>query len=344
MGRAPAPAISWRMRSASSPGSMTAHWAAASSMTRYVFSTNAPLGIWTIFMSVGRLQRGEVLLHRNRSRGGIAYRRGDLTRHLAAHVTRGEEPWKRRHHLLIGDQVTRGIVLHVRLDHARVGLEADEDEYAADPELYVFTGAGVREQQVIDALPGPLDLHHAFVPDHLDLGVREGPLLEDLRRPQLVAAVYDVDLAGVTGEIVRLLDGGIAAAHDREHLALEKRAVAHRAVRDALRRVLLLTRHAQLHRGPAGREDHRRRTVQHPPRGRDVEPAVLGLAHPLHGVGDDRGAEFPGMLAHLLGQVPPLDALEPDVVLDQVGVQELATRSTALDRERLQHPATRVHG
>src|SRR5436190_20058123 len=121
MGRAPAPPISWRMRSASSPGSMTAHWAAASSMTRYVFSTNAPLGIGTIFTSVGRLQRGEVLLHRDRRGRGIAHRRRDLTRHLAADVAGGEQPRKRRHHLLLGHQVTGGIVLQVPPDPARVG-------------------------------------------------------------------------------------------------------------------------------------------------------------------------------------------------------------------------------
>jgi len=82
---------------------------------------------------------------------------------------------------------------------------------------------------------------------------------------QLVAAVHDVNLARVAGEIVRLLDGGVAAAHDREHLALEERAVAHRTVRDALRRVLLLTRHAELHRRPAGREDHGGGPVQRTP-------------------------------------------------------------------------------
>src|SRR5437867_5974881 len=230
------------------------------------------------------------------------------------------------------------------LDHAGVGLETDEDEYAADPEPHVVTGAGVREQQVTDALPGSFDLHHVLVPDHLDLGVREGTLLEDLRRPELVAAVHDVDLARVAGEIVRLLDGGVTAAHDRQHLAFEDRAVAHRAVRDALRRVFLLTRHRELHRRPAGREEDRRGAVQHAPRARNVKPAVFRLAHSLHGVGDDFGAEFLGMLAHLLGEVPSLDALEPDIVLNQIGVEQLAPRSATLDRNRLQHSATRIHG
>src|SRR6059036_2667674 len=77
----------------------------------------------------------------------------------------------------------------------------------------------------------PLDLHHLLVPDHLDLRIREGPLLQDLRGPELVAPVHDVDLARVAGEIVRLLHRGVAPADDGEHLALEERAVAHRAVR-----------------------------------------------------------------------------------------------------------------
>src|SRR5439155_4785912 len=81
-------------------------------------------------------------------------------------------------------------------------------------------------------------------------------LLEDLRRTEPVAAVHHEHFARVAREIVRLFDGGVAAAHDREHLALEERAIAHRAIRDALARVLQLARNAQLHRRATGGEDH----------------------------------------------------------------------------------------
>src|SRR5207245_9004275 len=101
---------------------------------------------------------------------------------------------------------------------------------------------------------GALDLQHAFVPDHLDLGVREGALLDDLRRPQLVAPMHDVHFGRVARELVSLLDGGVAAAHDGEHFTLEARAGAPRAVRNTFPGVFLLSRHTELDRGPARRE------------------------------------------------------------------------------------------
>src|SRR5438309_1883297 len=43
-------------------------------------------------------------------------------------------------------------------------------------------------------------------------------------------------------------------------------------------------------------------------------------------------------------EVPPLDALESGVVLDQVGVEELTTGGATLDRDGLEHAAAGVHG
>ena len=68
----------------------------------------------------------------------------------------------------------------------------------------------------------------------------------------------DVHLLGVAREKVRLLDGGVATADDGDALIAEERAVADRAVRDALARVLQLARDAELDRRAAGGDDHRR--------------------------------------------------------------------------------------
>src|SRR2546430_7602664 len=121
---------------------------------------------------------------------------------------------------------------------------------------------------------GALDLDDALVPHQLDLGVRERALLKDPRSAQLVAPVHDVYLGRVAGEIVGLLDGGVAAAHDGQHFTLEERAVAHRAVRDAFPRVLLLPRHTELHWGPAGRQNHGGRALDLSPRPGGVGPAL----------------------------------------------------------------------
>src|SRR3989442_9005102 len=108
--------------------------------------------------------------------------------------------------------------------------------------------------------------------------------------------------------------------------------------------MLLLPRHAKLHRRAAGREDHRRGAVHPAAGGAYLEYAVLTLAHALHHIGDDLRPEFLGMIVHLLRELPPLDALESGVVLDQVGVEELTTRCATLDRDGLQHAAASVHG
>src|SRR6267143_163548 len=111
-------------------------------------------------------------------------------------------------------------------------------------------------------------------------------------------------------------------AYRGEVLALEECPVTHGAVGHALAGVLLLTGDAELHRRAAGGEDHGAGAISVAARGDDLEPFVLRLTHPFDGVGEDLGAELLGVLGHLLGELPPLDALEPDVVLDQVGVQQ----------------------
>src|SRR6266550_3986271 len=62
----------------------------------------------------------------------------------------------------------------------------------------------------------------------------------------------EVHFRSIACEIVGLLDGRVATAHDGESLALEERAVADRAVRHALAGVLLFARNAELYRRAAG--------------------------------------------------------------------------------------------
>ena len=78
------------------------------------------------------------------------------------------------------------------------------------------------------------DVVDACVPEELDLRVGERPVLHDLGRPQLVAAVDDGDLVGELGEERGLLDGRVAAADDRDLVAAEEEAVAGRARRQAV--------------------------------------------------------------------------------------------------------------
>ena len=96
------------------------------------------------------------------------------------------------------------------------------------------------------------DFGNGAVPGDLDLGIVLGPLGHDFRRPQLVAAVDQVDDAGELAEVVGLFDGRIAAADHRQRPIAEPRqcAVADRAAADAAVLELLFRGQAEVV-GPA---------------------------------------------------------------------------------------------
>ena len=94
------------------------------------------------------------------------------------------------------------------------------------------------------------------VPDHLDLGMLEQPVLQDLLGAEVVAAMHDRDLGGEVGEEQRFLDRGVAAADHQHLLAAIEEAVAGGAGRDAVALELLLGRQIEPARLRAGREDH----------------------------------------------------------------------------------------
>src|SRR2546425_4637241 len=80
-------------------------------------------------------ERREILLDRDRRCGRIADGGRDLACQLAAHVARREQARDRGHHPVIGEEVAPLVVLEVSLDEARVGLEPDENEHAADQKV-----------------------------------------------------------------------------------------------------------------------------------------------------------------------------------------------------------------
>ena len=95
----------------------------------------------------------------------------------------------------------------------------------------------------------------------LDLRVGERPVLHDLRRAQLVAAVDQGHLGGELGEEDGLLDGGVAAADHGDLLAAEEEAVAGGAGGHAVAEQALLRCEAEHQALGAGGDDDRRRPV-----------------------------------------------------------------------------------
>src|SRR5438874_8772751 len=94
-------------------------------------------------------ERREILLDRDRRRGRIADGGRDLACQLAAHVARREQARDRGHHPVIGEEVAARVVFEVSLDEARVGLESDENEHAADQEVRALSRPRLRELEVM---------------------------------------------------------------------------------------------------------------------------------------------------------------------------------------------------
>src|SRR6266446_1558700 len=143
-------------------------------------------------------------------------------------------------------------MVDVELEQPGIRNEPDEDEHAPDGQIL-----GRAVLVVFDRLHLPVahDLLHPRLEDELDLRVGARPVDEDRLGPQAVATMQDVDLLRIAREEVALLDGGVATAHDGQLFALEKGAVADRAVADAPALELLLSGDAQVAREAAGGHD-----------------------------------------------------------------------------------------
>jgi len=154
--------------------------------------------------------------------------------------------------------------------------------------------------------------------------------------------MHDVELLCETGEEQALLERRVAAADDREIRPLEERTVADRAVRDAAAVVLLLADDPKLRRLAADGDDHGiRRQLGPILEGHDLAIALGANAfHRL--VSLDLETEFDRVVGHLLGEVRAGDRLEAGIVLDQVGVEDLASGSLRVEKENLHVGARRV--
>ncbi len=137
-----------------------------------------------------------------------------------------------------------------------------------------------------------------------------GPLGHDLRRPQLIAAVDQVDAAGEFRQVGRFFDGRIAAAdHDQRLVAKPRqRAVAHRASTDAAILEGLLRRQTQVVGPGAGGHDHRLGLDDVAAERRQWEGCRWKSTLTTSSVIDAR-AEVLGLLPHQLHQFRPADAV-----------------------------------
>src|SRR5512133_2196045 len=272
-------------------------------------------------------------------------RRGDrLPVGRVGDVARGEDAGdrrvrRRRLHLEVAHLVHR----QLPLEDVGVGLVADPHEDPLEREVADLPVGGALHAEPGDRLPVAQDLLGDRAEDQLDLRVLRRALRHDLRRPQLIPSVDDVDLRRELGEEVGLLHRRVAAADHRHLGPLEEEAVARGAGRDAPTPVLLLRRQPEPPGRGAGRDDH---GVGGP---RLVAGPELERAPGEVDAGDllalEAGAEALGLLAHLLHEQRADDPVrEAGVVLHLVGDRELAPWLHPLEEDRLQLAARGVDG
>src|SRR6516164_5600926 len=95
------------------------------------------------------------------------------------------------------------------------------------------------------------------VPDDVDLGVAEHPILQDFLRPQRIAAMNKGYAPRMVGQIDRLLDRGISTPDHDDVLAAEEKSVAGGAGRHTKPAEDFLARQTEPPSLGAGCDDHR---------------------------------------------------------------------------------------
>src|SRR5688572_31869601 len=175
-------------------------------------------------------------------------------------VAGSKNAWNVRARSASGDDVSVRIEVDLSPEERGVWRVADGDEHTVNREVADLAGLQMPQNNAGDLALFQIGHVDDFgVPDEIDLGVREGFVLHDLRRAQRIAAVYDGDLRGELREVDRLFHRGIAAADDGNRLPTEEVAVTGGARGHAAARELPVRPDVQPACRRAGGDDQRRR-------------------------------------------------------------------------------------
>ena len=132
----------------------------------------------------------------------------------------------------------------------------------------------------------------------------------------------EVHFVRIPCQEIRLLSRGIASAHDRDRLLLEERAVANRAIGDALPCELQFAGNPQLHRRTTRSDDDCRRPIDVALTRLGVELPVIAFPHRGHvRAVAEVGAEFDCMRLKFFRELVSKDALEAGIVFDELRVE-----------------------
>ena len=262
--------------------------------------------------------------------------------HVVLHVAGREHPVHVRRGRLPPRHEVAGLGLVVELVEEERGVRvvADGDEEAVRLEIALLTGDRVLEADAGDRRVAE-HLGDDLVQHELDLLVRAGAVDHDRRRPELLTAVHEVDLAREARDEQRLLHRRVAATDDDDDLVAKERGIAGRAVGDAAALQAPLGLEPDLARGRARRDDHGLcavLVVADP----DAERALREV-DPRDVVGDELGAEPLRLATEVLHHRRAEDAVGVARVVLHVGRDhQLAAPVEAFDHERLEVCARRI--
>ena len=171
------------------------------------------------------------------------------------------------------------------------------------------------------------------VPAKFHVGRVHQRLMIDLRSPQAVPAVNEVDLFGNTGQGQGVRRGRVAAAHHRHGLAPIGRAVAGGAVVNALANERFLAGNAQGTRRRAGGDDHRAALKDALAGLQRLDPP--GKAGLIHLRQLRHRAEALGALLHFFAQRKAVDAaFKAGIVVDLLRQRHLPAGGELFQHQR----------
>ncbi len=224
--------------------------------------------------------------------------------------------------------------VHRALEPVGVGQQADLHEDAFQGEHMVLVVRTVLVAQAGHAVAVALHLGGLRVEDHIHVRQAAQLALQHGVGLQFASELQHGDVGHHAGQVDRGLHTGVAAADHRHALALEKRAIAVRAIGHALGAVLLLARHVHVAPACTGGNDHGAGRERAAVLQLDLDQAALG----------GRGPERTGALqvhqvhlvvAHVLlqrgGELRAIGLADRDVILDVQRVVHLAAEALGRD-------------
>ena len=134
----------------------------------------------------------------------------------------------------VDEHVALVVEVDLAADELRARVVADRDEQSGRVDLPCLAGLGVAQHDALELVVAD-DLVDLAVPGELDLVVGKAPasamiLLARSSSRRWTSVTFEANLAQEGG----LLDGGVAAAHDRDVLVAEEEAVTGGTPADAV--------------------------------------------------------------------------------------------------------------